>query len=90
MEQRRQAMLQPHLSDQQVYWLLRCDLYYKFEGIFAWQSCLIYLSYTGVIIYNNIYYHSKKCLSALKNIDMLWLHFWWFYRENHTDTISVI
>ena len=28
-EQRRQAMLQLHLSDQQFYCLLRCDLYYE-------------------------------------------------------------
>ena len=27
LEQRRQAMLQLHLSDEQVYCLLRCDLY---------------------------------------------------------------
>ena len=26
-------MLQLHLSDQQFYYLLRCDLYYRFEGI---------------------------------------------------------
>ena len=33
LEQRRQAMLQLHLSDQQVYCLLRCGLYQKFDGL---------------------------------------------------------
>ena len=32
MEQRRQAMLQLHLSDQQFYCVLRCDLYQRFDG----------------------------------------------------------
>ena len=32
LEQRRQAMLQLQLSDQQVYHLLRCDLYEKFDS----------------------------------------------------------
>ena len=32
LEQRRQAMLKQHLSDQQVYCLLRCALYYRFYG----------------------------------------------------------
>ena len=32
LEQRRQAMLQLHLSDQQFNWLLRCGLYYRFGG----------------------------------------------------------
>ena len=31
LEQRRQAMLQLHLSDQQVYCLLSCVLYYRFD-----------------------------------------------------------
>ena len=31
-EQRRHAMLQLHLSDQQFYCLLRCDLYWRFNG----------------------------------------------------------
>ena len=33
LEQRRQAMLQLHLSDQQFYCLLRCALYYRCAGI---------------------------------------------------------
>ena len=33
LEQRRQAMLQLHLSDRQFYCLLRCDLYQRFDGI---------------------------------------------------------
>ena len=33
-EQRRQAMLQLHLSDQQFYCLLRCSLYWRFEGMY--------------------------------------------------------
>ena len=32
MEQRRQAMLQLHLSYQQFHCLLRCDLYERFYG----------------------------------------------------------
>ena len=32
LEQRRQAMLQLHLSDQQFYCLLRCDLYHRFDS----------------------------------------------------------
>ena len=32
LEQRRQAMLQLHLSDQQFYCLLRCALYYRLYG----------------------------------------------------------
>ena len=32
LEQRRQAMLQLHLSDQQIYCLLRCISYYRFDG----------------------------------------------------------
>ena len=35
LEQRRQAMLLLHLSDQQVYCLLCCDLYYRLNGKFA-------------------------------------------------------
>ena len=31
-EQRRQAMLQLHLSDRQFYWQLRCGLYQRFYG----------------------------------------------------------
>ena len=31
LEQRRQAMLQLHLSDQQVYCLQKCGLYQRFE-----------------------------------------------------------
>ena len=34
LEQRRQAMLQLHLSDQQCYCILRCDLYQKCGGIY--------------------------------------------------------
>ena len=30
--QRRQAMLQLHMSDQQFYYLLRCALYKRFDG----------------------------------------------------------
>ena len=33
LEQRRRVMLQLHLSDQQVYCLLKCVLYYWFYGI---------------------------------------------------------
>ena len=32
LEQRRQAMLHLHLSDQQVYCLLRCVLYKRWDG----------------------------------------------------------
>ena len=32
LEQRRQAMLQLHLSDRQFYCLLRCDLYWRLDG----------------------------------------------------------
>ena len=32
LEQRRQAVLQQHMSDRQFYCLLRCDLYYRFYG----------------------------------------------------------
>ena len=32
LEQRRQAMLQQHMSDRQFYCLLRCVLYYRFYG----------------------------------------------------------
>ena len=32
LEQRRQAMLQLHLSDQQIYCLLRCNLYLMFDN----------------------------------------------------------
>ena len=32
LEQRRQAMLQLHLSDQQIYCLLRCNLYLMFDS----------------------------------------------------------
>ena len=34
LEQRRQAMLQLHLSDQQVYGLLSCGLYQRFDGAY--------------------------------------------------------
>ena len=34
LEQRRQAMLQLHLSAEQFYCLLRCVLYYIFDGMF--------------------------------------------------------
>ena len=37
LEQRRQAMLQLHLSYQQFYCLLRCDLYKGFYGIFQFK-----------------------------------------------------
>ena len=33
LKQRRQVMLQLHLSDQQVYCLPRCDLYWRFDSI---------------------------------------------------------
>ena len=36
LEQRRQAMLQLHLSDQQFNGLLKCVLYYRLDGIFIW------------------------------------------------------
>ena len=32
LEQRRQAMLQLHMSDQQIHCLLMCDLYWRFDG----------------------------------------------------------
>ena len=35
LEQRRQAMLQLHLNDQQCCFLLRCDVYYRFDLITA-------------------------------------------------------
>ena len=48
LEQRRQAMLQLHLSYQQLYCLLRCDLYYRFygrKGTFQYvKECLTQLS----------------------------------------------
>ena len=49
MEQRRQAMLQLHLSDQQLDCIVRCDLYEGFYGIFKPENesinpaCLILL-----------------------------------------------
>ena len=39
LEQRRQAMLQLHLSDQQVYCTLRCVSYCRFDG----TLCVIYI-----------------------------------------------
>ena len=42
LEQRRQAMLQLHLSDQQFYCLPRCSLYYRFDGMHTCiSSCLL-------------------------------------------------
>ena len=38
LEQRRQAMLQLHLSDQQFHCLLRCDLYHRFDGSQMWDQ----------------------------------------------------
>ena len=43
LEQRRQVMLQLNLSDQQLYCLLGCDLYYRFDSIYkpreiGWDS----------------------------------------------------
>ena len=35
LEQRRQAMLQLHLSDRQFYCLLRCVLYQRLDGMFT-------------------------------------------------------
>ena len=40
LEQRRQAMLQLHLSYQQFYCLLRCGLYKRFYGS-SWVYCLL-------------------------------------------------
>ena len=45
LERRRQAMLQLHLSDQQVYSILRYRLYQMFDG--TRQECFIG---TGVIV----------------------------------------
>ena len=36
LEQRREAMLQLHLTDEQVGSLLRYDLYWKFDSMFSW------------------------------------------------------
>ena len=38
LEQRRQAMLQPHMSEQQLNWPLKCGLYYRYGGSFYSQN----------------------------------------------------
>ena len=43
LEQRRQAMLQLHLSDQQFDCLLRCGLYYRLYGSHTWNLIKILL-----------------------------------------------
>ena len=44
LEQRRQAMPQLHLSDQQFYCLLRCDLYTYIRWDVWWYLCLYSLT----------------------------------------------
>ena len=46
LEQRRQAMLQQHLSDQQFYCLLRCALYQRLDSIMYGNIMLISLNDT--------------------------------------------
>ena len=44
LEQRRQMMLRPHLGDQQFY-CLRCDLYYKFDGMSRICRVILFICY---------------------------------------------
>ena len=59
LEQRRQAMLQLHLSDRQFYCLLRCVLYWRFYGIYIYIYTCVYIY---MCIYLYIYIHIYICI----------------------------
>ena len=50
MEQRRQAMLQLHLSEQQFHCLLRCGLYKRFDGSYQNKYAMTMTTITVMII----------------------------------------
>ena len=54
LEQRRQAMLQLHLSDQQFYCLWRCCLYYRFDGIygFFFSTSKLHMYLSSSVVYD--------------------------------------
>ena len=58
LKPRRQAMLQLHLSDQQVNCLLRCDLYWRFEGSTFMTP---YLLITCACEYYHKVFHTNGC-----------------------------
>ena len=62
LEQRRQAMLQLHLSDQQFYCLLRRVLYERLYGIFFVQNKF-------VILYESTYYSMQ--LNGMASLDTI-------------------
>ena len=47
LEQRRQAMLQLHLGDQQFYCLPWCDLYYRFDVNYSFGIVWLFYSLLG-------------------------------------------
>ena len=62
LEQRWQAMLQLHLRDQQLYCLLKCDLYSRFDGTCKWFQPNITNSYIHSIL---SYMHNVRLVLKL-------------------------
>ena len=65
LEQRRQAMLQLHLSYQQFYCLVRCDLYERFYG----NICIAKYDACAMMIFFN---HLRVCMMVADDLMPIW------------------
>ena len=59
-------MLQLHLSDQQVYWLLRCDFYQRFDS--KPYAFLMYENHTLVIWYEDEGFSSLQAILMTESV----------------------
>ena len=72
LELRRQAIHQLHLSDQQFYCLLRCDLHWMFDGILIYTSLIQNGDYTrnDIFFKRQFSYIEKKYVILMEYYSM--------------------